>query len=264
MTRSSSGRGSRPRTAFTLSEYSTFSIAVSDGKRLNCWKTNPSERRRMPTSVLLPARTPSIVTSPPVGVRMQPRIERKVVFPEPDGPSSATISPRSISKLMPLRTRTLSRPSAKSLMTLHAWSMDMITPSCGSFETAIAERRAYRRVFSNHDAELPSEDERRIDRRHLAERHHGRGETEHDRPDEDGHRQRVGDDQLEIDFVDERLHRVRHHRSEGEAGDRGDQGLLAEDRIDVAVAAADGLHRAELPDVLHRRGVERLGYDDNA
>ena len=41
--------------------------------------------------------SPSTTTCPLVGVRMQPRIERKVVFPEPLGPSSATNSPGSIS-----------------------------------------------------------------------------------------------------------------------------------------------------------------------
>src|SRR5262249_23673723 len=38
---------SSPRTPFTLSAYSTFSTAVSAGKRLNCWKTKPMFLRRI-------------------------------------------------------------------------------------------------------------------------------------------------------------------------------------------------------------------------
>ena len=40
-----------------------------------------------------------------------------VVFPDPDGPSSATTSPRSSSREIPLRTGTVSLPSTKLLVT---------------------------------------------------------------------------------------------------------------------------------------------------
>ena len=51
---------------------------------------------------------------------------------------------------------------------------------------------------------------------------------------------------------------------DGESEDRGDDRLLGENPVDVGVASADRLHRAELLEVLHRRGVERQRHDDDA
>ena len=39
------------------------------------------------------ALSPAMVTEPEVGDRMQPRMERRVVFPLPDGPISSVNSP---------------------------------------------------------------------------------------------------------------------------------------------------------------------------
>ena len=58
---------------------------------------------------------------------MQPRIESRVVLPEPDGPSSATISPRATERETPLRTGTTSRPSRNSLATSSAWRTGVMT-----------------------------------------------------------------------------------------------------------------------------------------
>src|SRR2546421_12402304 len=60
------------------------------------------------------------MTRPEVAVRMQPRMESSVVFPEPDGPSSETISPRSSESETPLRTDKIPSPSLKSLVTFCA------------------------------------------------------------------------------------------------------------------------------------------------
>jgi hypothetical protein len=48
---------------------------------------------------------------------MQPRIERNVVLPEPDGPSRETTSPGETSRETPRRTSTVWRPSVNVFTT---------------------------------------------------------------------------------------------------------------------------------------------------
>ena len=87
----------------------TFSSAVSEGSRLNAWKTIPTSSRRY-LVIALPA-TPSTSTppsriEPEAGVSMAPRHDRTLVLPHPEGPSSSVIEPGAALKLSPLIGRT--------------------------------------------------------------------------------------------------------------------------------------------------------------
>jgi hypothetical protein len=66
------------------------------GSRLKFWKTNPTRRLRMSASWSRsrPATaSPLRRYSPPDGVSRHPRRLRRVDFPEPEGPTTATNSP---------------------------------------------------------------------------------------------------------------------------------------------------------------------------
>src|SRR5262249_6866462 len=102
------------------SGYSTFSYAVSTGMRLNVWKTNPSLRARR--SARRPADSvatgsPSIWTSPDVGVSRQPMRFSSVVLPLPDGPAIARNSPRSTVRETPASAVTVVLPRRYVLVT---------------------------------------------------------------------------------------------------------------------------------------------------
>src|SRR5438132_14273915 len=101
--------------------------------------------------------SPSTVTWPVVGVKMQPRIERRVVFPEPDGPSSVTISPGSRASATPRSTGTDSRPSRNVLTTARASMTGM---------------------------RLTAKDQCRVDLGHLAERNKCGNEAKDQGPDQ--------------------------------------------------------------------------------
>src|SRR5215468_3951677 len=49
---------------------------------------------------------------------------RSVVFPEPEGPISATKSPRGISSVSPCRTSIFCLPRSYTLVTLRTWTID--------------------------------------------------------------------------------------------------------------------------------------------
>ena len=79
-----------------ISGTSTFSWRVSFGRRLYCWKMNPSIRLRMAASWSLsicPTSCPSRRYVPAVGTSRQPMIFMQVDLPEPDWPTMATNSP---------------------------------------------------------------------------------------------------------------------------------------------------------------------------
>ena len=68
---------------------------MRNGTRFTLWNTKPTCSRRKSVSsfgeypvISLPPTT----TCPAVGDKIPPAIEQRVVFPEPDGPTSATIS----------------------------------------------------------------------------------------------------------------------------------------------------------------------------
>src|SRR5713101_5451464 len=113
-------------------------------------------------------RSPSMVNSPVLGVRMHPRIESNVVLPDPEGPSRAVTSPGSSDSETPLSTWTTSLPSWKDLrMSL-------------ARRTGIGEP-------------LGAEDERGVDRCDLAEGDQSRSEAHHHRSEEDADAERGGD-----------------------------------------------------------------------
>ncbi len=82
----------------------TLSAVVLCSARKNCWNTNPISVARSPAS----ARSLSVATSSPV-TRTVPLVGRssvparcsRVLFPEPDGPSTATSSPAAMARLTP-------------------------------------------------------------------------------------------------------------------------------------------------------------------
>ncbi|MDQ0767560.1 hypothetical protein QF031_000309 [Pseudarthrobacter defluvii] len=69
------------------------STAVSDGSRLGCWKMMPTFARRSAVSSLSfrPAvSVPSMITRPLVGRTRVAAVARRLDFPDPEGPTSAT------------------------------------------------------------------------------------------------------------------------------------------------------------------------------
>ncbi len=90
-----------------------FWAAVSDGTRLNDWKTKPirSRRSRVSRASRSSARSvPSSSTRPDVG-RSSPAAQcRKVLLPEPDGPMIAVKEPAGSSSDTPRRASTAARP----------------------------------------------------------------------------------------------------------------------------------------------------------
>ncbi len=77
---------------------SRFSRAVRNGTRFTDWNTNPTvilaERRELLVGVAGDLLAADARSQPSVAERMPPAIEHSVVLPEPDGPTSATISSR--------------------------------------------------------------------------------------------------------------------------------------------------------------------------
>ena len=87
----------------------TFSRAVNRGSRLKFWKTKPIRRLRTQARSVSDSRVtspPSISCRPDVGRSRKPSRLISVVFPEPDAPISATISPRAIESETPRSTGT--------------------------------------------------------------------------------------------------------------------------------------------------------------
>ena len=82
----------------------TLSSTLACSARKNCWNTKPISDARSPAS----ARSPSVATSSPV-IRTVPLVGRssvparcsRVLFPDPDGPSTATSSPAAMARLTP-------------------------------------------------------------------------------------------------------------------------------------------------------------------
>src|ERR1700694_4766361 len=74
-----------------------FSYTVSSGTRLNIWNTKPIERLRIRESLVslrVLVSSPRNRRRPDVGWSRQPMRLRSVDLPEPDGPTTATNSPR--------------------------------------------------------------------------------------------------------------------------------------------------------------------------
>ena len=72
----------------------TFSRTLIHSNRAPCWKTIP---RSAPGSV---TGVPPSDTAPAVGARKPATMLSSVVLPHPEGPSTANISPASMSRLM--------------------------------------------------------------------------------------------------------------------------------------------------------------------
>ena len=99
---------------------STFARAVSRGRRLYTWNTNPiflfliSASRFPPRE---PTSSPSSTYLPDVGTSRHPSIFISVDFPDPDGPMTAVSSPRRKDRLTPLRAGTPTVPMVYTLVT---------------------------------------------------------------------------------------------------------------------------------------------------
>jgi len=96
-----SGAGTPAYSSPSATLFSAFACSA----RKNCWNTNPMLAARSPAS----SRSPSLATSSPV-TRTLPAEGRsnvpircsRVVFPDPDGPRTATSSPARTARLTPV------------------------------------------------------------------------------------------------------------------------------------------------------------------
>lgn len=84
-----------------------FNTLAVSWKDYQSWASVNTSRARFEMS------TPSMYTTSFVGLSRPPSILNRVVFPEPEGPTIETYSPRPISKSIPLRAR---RPSTRALI----------------------------------------------------------------------------------------------------------------------------------------------------
>lgn len=111
--------GDRARPVMSSANW-TFSSAVRLGKRLKLWKTKLTQSRRNWKSrrrVVPDTRRPATMTSPDVATSSAPMMFRSVVFPLPEGPSTTTNSPSSISRSASARAVTVTAPTRYSLPT---------------------------------------------------------------------------------------------------------------------------------------------------
>jgi len=93
---------------------STFSLAERAAMRLKSWKMKPIVLARKGGSSRSPSAAMSVPftqISPALTRRSPPSIERKVVFPLPEGPITSTISPRARSRSRPRTASTRVSPS---------------------------------------------------------------------------------------------------------------------------------------------------------
>src|SRR5512144_1372365 len=70
--------------------------------------------------------TPSSEYLPPVGTSRQPMMDIRVLFPEPEGPMIATISPSSIVNVVPFKAYTSPSPIGNVFVRFSTW---IILPS---------------------------------------------------------------------------------------------------------------------------------------
>src|SRR5690606_10107306 len=99
---------------------SMFSYTSSTGMRLNDWKMKPRVLWRRAVSCLSLSElvsVPLILTTPEVGVSMQPIIFRMVDLPEPDGPVIEMNSPFSTAKETPRTACTSVFPKGYTFVT---------------------------------------------------------------------------------------------------------------------------------------------------
>ena len=82
------------------------------------------------------------------------------------------------------------------------------------------------------------EDDRRVERRHLAERKDRGPQAEHLRAHEDQGRQRRGDDHLHVEPRQDRHEPGRYRQGQAETQGRRERRLLGDDPVDREVAAA--------------------------
>ena len=177
----------------------TLPWAVRLGIRLKAWKTTPTVSRRCAVRSRPDSREvsrPSSLIDPAVGVRSPARQERRVVFPQPDGPRRTTSSPSSASKVSPSKGRTTYPPEVNSTVrsrTSSAAHWAAAKALDGSTEIAL---RSATRLDSSPDGDrdggkhqeraggdLDREREHRLEE---LGRHHGEGGREQG----DGHRLR--------------------------------------------------------------------------
>src|SRR5207245_11250224 len=112
------------------------------------WNTKPTwaarQRERSPLE-RRSIRRPSTATVPAVGVSSAPIRFSSVVLPEPDGPMSATKSPRGMSRSMPCRTSIVSPPRRYVLVSPRISTRTFTRLLVGdAYRGAVLERRRRR------------------------------------------------------------------------------------------------------------------------
>ena len=137
-----------PLTPPMFSATSTFSRAESASSRLKVWKTKPTSVRRIrgcSRTGSAVTSTPSITTLPEVGRRRQPIMVSSVVFPDPDGPITSVISPRSVARSTPPTATTSVWPAAEHL----GQALDPKEPGVHARNTIAGSIRLSRRTGTN-------------------------------------------------------------------------------------------------------------------
>src|SRR3990167_1276532 len=168
----------------------TLSRALNSGSRWWNWYTKP--RCRLRRSPCCAALRPDIVcpiscTLPLVGASSPPSRCSKVLLPEPDAPTIATVSPARTARSTPVSTVTSSRPSVKRLVrpvalsttSVRAEPVDglantlaeastepVLSPSTGSGRTGLLMSFIAQRLGRVHPAGAPA----RVDRGHERQR----------------------------------------------------------------------------------------------
>ena len=92
----------------------TFSTALNSGSRWWNWKTNPTCRFRNATRASSPAvdsSVPAIVMRPPSMASSPPTQCSSVLFPTPEAPTTAIISPSSTASSRSRRTESRRSPT---------------------------------------------------------------------------------------------------------------------------------------------------------
>src|SRR5215471_12307221 len=183
---------------------------------------------------------PLIQTSPAVGRRMHPMIERSVVLPLPDGPLRSITSPRGTSRSAPF--------NAKLRL-----SYVLVTP-----RTAIADCMTppfFSSAFKNHGG---------IDPRNFVDGNKRRGNAHEERHGEHAGRHRrvkSNDGAASLGVVNE-YDAYQHPQDVSDDG--AERSLVDDDAINKAVRRAHRLQRAILFQVIHRGGIDRLRDNDDS
>src|SRR5215207_87456 len=148
--------------------------------RLKAWKMKPISRLRIRARAEKERSATCLVLStylPSLGVSSRPRIDSRVVLPQPEGPAIETYSPFLISRWMPASACVSTSSVRNTLVTPSRWSREPLEPAIAMTSCCSVQAKAVlivpRRGVGKDDlvARIESTDDfHRVDRA-LAELH---------------------------------------------------------------------------------------------